>query len=118
MTLSFTVPVSSFKGFFIYSVPITIFAFDAGANLLTSVTSTFLSNLALSGDPGSLPNELLQIAGVGNIASITITGDPTGGSFVADEVQFDPVPEPGTMMLSSSVLAFFAMRRLSQVRRR
>jgi hypothetical protein len=109
ITVSFTVPVLSFGAFFTYAVPITLSAFDAGANLLASITSAFSSNLALSGDPGSLPNESLQIAGVGSITSITITGDQLGSSFVADDVQFNPVPEPGTLLLSGSVLAFFAI---------
>lgn len=116
LTVTFIVPVLSFGGFFTYSVPISLSAFDAGANLLGSVTSAFSSNLALSGAAGSSPNEFLQLAGFGNIAKVTVAGDPAGFSFVVDDVQFSPVPEPGTMLLSSSVLAFLAIRRLSQVR--
>ncbi len=117
LTLTFSVPIQSVGGFFTYLVPITLSAFDANGNLLGSVTSAFFSNLALSGDPGSSPNELLQLAGLGNIATVTISGDPAGFSFVVDDVQFSDVPEPGTMMLTGSVLAFLAIQRLSQVRR-
>jgi hypothetical protein len=116
MTLAFSVPVVSFGGFFTYLVPITVSAFDTGANLLGSVTSAFSSNLALSGDVGSSPNELLQLAGLSKIAKVTVSGDPAGSSFVADDVQFGTVPEPRTMGLSSAGMALLAIRRLSQVR--
>jgi hypothetical protein len=118
LSFSFTIPVLSFGGLFTYLVPTTVSAFDAGSNLLGSVTSAFSSSLALSGDAGSSPNELLQLAGIGNIARVDITGDPAGGSFVVDDVQFSAIPEPGTLLLTGSILAFFVMRRLSQVRQR
>src|SRR5262249_6433242 len=118
LTFSFTVPALSFGGFFTYVMPITVSVFDAGSNLLGTVTSTFSSNQALSGDAGSSPNELLQLTGIGNIARVNITGDPNGSSFVVDYVQFRTiVPEPGTLLSSRSVFVFFAIRRWSQVRR-
>jgi hypothetical protein len=117
LSFVFIVTMFSFAGFFTYVVPITVSAFDAGSNLLGSVTSVFLSNQALSGDTGSGPNELLQLTGLGNIAKVTVSGDPAGSSFVVDDVRFSAVPEPGTLMLTGSVLAFLAIRRLSQVRR-
>ena len=96
-------PAFSFGGFFTYLVPVTLEAFDFSANLLGSVTSSFSSNLALSGDPGSSPNEFLGVGFPGGIARVTITGDPAGGSFTLDDLTADvsstPIPEPGTLSL-------------------
>lgn len=118
LSFVFSVPVLSFGGFFTYLQQVTLSAFDANSNLLGSKISAFSSNLVLSGDVGSSPNELLELTGLGNIAKVTVTGDLAGSSFVADDIQFNtPIPEPGTLLLSGSVLAFFAIRRLSQVRR-
>jgi hypothetical protein len=78
-------------------------AFDVNNISLGSVSSLFAANLALSGDTGSAPNELLQLTLAG-ISYITITGDVSGGSFVLDDLTFgtpsvSPVPEPSTLSL-------------------
>jgi len=118
LTLSFSLPVLFASGFFTYTVPITVSAFDAGAMLLGSVTSAFSSNLALSDDAGSSPNELLSLTGLGNITKVTITGDPAGSSLVVDNLQFGTVPEPTTfLLLSSGLLLLFWSRRYTPIRR-
>jgi hypothetical protein len=102
LSIAFTTSVYRFSGFFTYFVPLTVTAFDASNNVLATVSSQFGTNLGLSGEPGSLPNELLQLSSSVPIASVSILGDPVGGSFVADDLTVSdvaPVPEPGTLFL-------------------
>jgi len=104
-------PVVSFGGYFTYLTPVTLTAFDALNNPVNSVSSAFLSNLALSGDLGSTPNELLQVSVPGGISQVMITGDPAGGSFTLDDATFAPIPEPGTLsLLIIGSLAFISAR--------
>jgi hypothetical protein len=95
-------PVSAVGGFFTYGVPLFFEAFDAGNNPLGSTPSLFSNNELVSGDPGSSPNEFLQLA-LSGISHVTITGDPAGGSFVLDDFTYTPsatpVPEPATLSL-------------------
>lgn len=113
ISIAFSVPVLSFGGFFTYLVPLTIDAFDAGNNPVGQALSAFNSNLALSGDPGSSPNEFLGVAFLGGIASVVITGDPFGGSFTMDDVSFESqvaVPEPTSAFLlltAGSLIGFW-----------
>jgi hypothetical protein len=100
--IQFASPVLSFGGFFTYGAPLIITAFDSGHNAIASVTSTFLSNLAL--DPGSTPNEYLELVVASGIWALSISGDPLGASFVLDDVTINSsdtatVPEPGTLSL-------------------
>jgi hypothetical protein len=100
ISIIFATPVSSIGAYFTYLMPVAMDAYDSSNGLIGSVSSSFFSNLALSGDPGSSPNEFLQITYAGGISSVTITGDPDfGGSFTMDDVTFSQVPEPGTLSL-------------------
>jgi hypothetical protein len=109
ISISFTGLALNFSGYFTYATQLTLTAFDAGSNQVGQAVSLFNSNLALSGDVGSSPNEFLQVASVGGISSLTITGDPAGGSFVMDDVSYQsstttPEPETGLLLLSSMAL--------------
>jgi hypothetical protein len=104
MSIIFATPVSSVSGYFTYGSPLTIDAFDSALSLIGSVSSAFSNNFALSGDPGSSPNELLQLNAVSGISELTITGLASGGSFALDDFTFTTgavsnVPEPGTLGL-------------------
>jgi hypothetical protein len=103
MTISFLVPVTGVGGYFTYTTQITITAFDSSNNVIGSLTSGFNNNLALSGDPGSHPNEFLSFSMLPGIAQITISGAPGGGSFTLDDLTFNSsiggVPEPSTILL-------------------
>jgi hypothetical protein len=93
---------------------VTLMAFDSSAIVLGSVGSNFASNLALSGIPGSSPNELLQLLSAVGISYVTITADPLGGSFVVDDLQYEDiaaVPEPATLGLVGTGVTLFAARR-------
>lgn len=114
ITISFTSAVSSFGGYFTYLVPLTLQAFNAGNTQVGQAISLFGSNLALSGDPGSSPNELLQVNFASGISKVTITGDPAGVSFSLDDatitsLPIQGVPEPSTISsLLTSMLVFLA----------
>lgn len=100
ISISFAADVYSFAGYFTYAAPLTLTAFDAGNNVLGSVSSLFASNFVSSGTLGSSPNELMQYQSLVAIASVTIAGDPLGGSFVLDDLTYDnepaTVPDPAT----------------------
>jgi PEP-CTERM motif len=105
MSIVFAVPQLTVGGYFNYVAGLTFQAFDASHTLLGSQTSSFTSNLALSGEVGSTPNEFLQFTSVTGIGSITITADPGGNSFTLDDLTLTPlangtpVPEPTTLVL-------------------
>lgn len=104
ISISFVSPVSAVGGYFTHSLPLLFRAFGIGNNLLGSLSSPSSSNLLVSGDVGSSPNEFLQFA-FGGISRVTVAGDPAGGSFVMDDFTYTtaanptPVPEPATLGL-------------------
>ncbi|MEQ1758240.1 MAG: PEP-CTERM sorting domain-containing protein [Vicinamibacterales bacterium] len=103
MRVDFASPVVSVSGYFNYLAPVTLSAFDALDSPLGTVSSAFASNLALSGDLGSLPSEWLALSAL-DISYITLTADAFGGSFTLDNLTYDTptvtvVPEPGTLSL-------------------
>jgi PEP-CTERM motif len=120
ITITFDDAVFSVSGLFTYVAPVTLTALDANHAVLGAVSSAFATNLALSGDSGSSPNELLQFASLTAIASIQILGDPAGGSFVLDNLSASdvpppaPVPEPGTL----SLVALGSIGLIQSLRRR
>jgi hypothetical protein len=109
-------PVLDFAAYFTYMLPVTIEAYDAGNNLVDSVTSAFFANMALSGDNESSPNELLQVSFASGISSLVITGNPIfGGSFVMDDASYTaPVPEPSTisLLLVGGIALFLGRKKL------
>lgn len=115
MLISFATPVSSIFGYFTYASRLLFAAFDS-MNVPVGLTmSLFSNNQSLSGEPGSLPNELLGISFAGGISSIVITGDLSGGSFTLDDLTFDrvpgrPVSEPTSLALLLA-LGLVALRR-------
>jgi hypothetical protein len=114
MSITFSSPVLAVGGYFDYAMPLTLQAYDSGDNLLGSVTSAFSANLGLSGDPGSTPNEFLQLSFASGISKLVITGDPSGGSFTLDDLTVTTstqVPEPGTLgLLGAGVIAMTRFR--------
>jgi hypothetical protein len=124
LSITFTAIAQSFGAYFTYSSSLTLKAFDGAANLLTSVTSDFSSNSALSGDAGSSPNEFLNIA-VSGIRRIVIEGDPGGGSFVMEDLIYEEAtnggggstPEPGTIILFLAALIAAVITKKSSNRR-
>jgi len=85
MTITFASPVQAFSGYFTYSVPVTLQAFDSSNNQVATAVSRFSSNEAFSGVLGSRPNELLR-ATASRIARVVITGLSGGTSFTVDDI--------------------------------
>jgi hypothetical protein len=114
ISIAFASPVQSFGGYFTYGEPLTIQAFDSSDVQVSSITSLFSNNEAISGDPGSSPNQFLEISSAFGIWTITIAGDPAGGSFVVDDLTFTSmsVPEPGsTFLLLTGIVGILAIRK-------
>jgi hypothetical protein len=113
ITINFASPITSFSGYFTYLEPLTITAFDFSDIQVVSAASAFFSNDALYGDPGSNPNEFLQVSFAAGIASVIIEADPNGGSFVMDDLSYTPaVPEPSSLYLAlTGVAALLALRK-------
>lgn len=103
ISISFAAPISSFSGYFTYTSPLTVSGYDGSNNLLASTTSAYSMNYVSSGTPGSSPNEFLQISSTTGFERITLAGDPSGGSFVVDDIAFDSassaVPEPSSLAI-------------------
>jgi hypothetical protein len=112
ISIDFSMPVTRFQTYLTYLVPIAVRGFDAGNNLVISATTLFGTNLALSGELGSAPNELVSVEWAGGIARVWITGDLAGGSFTLDDATVTGVPEPSSALLVfTSYLAFALLHR-------
>jgi len=119
ISIIFDSPVSAFSGYFTYLTQLTLEAFDTNSNLLATVLSDFVTNPAVSGDAGSSPNEFLSISSSTGIARVAISGDPSGFSFVMDDLTVssreygNTVPEPGMLPLFflGAIAASMAIKR-------
>jgi hypothetical protein len=114
ITIDFSSPVTSFGGYFTYLEPLALAAFNSADAEVASETSMYSTNDALYGDPGSSPNEFIDLSFAGGISSVTITGDPAGGSFTLDDATFaspSSVPEPPTLSLLLTLSYIALLRR-------
>ena len=100
MTIAFTTPVTNVGAYFTYEGLLTLSFYDSLDNLEGTLNSAFSSNFVSSGNP---PNEFLSFASASGISKAIILGDPTGASFVMDDLTLNPlstaVPEPSTLLL-------------------
>jgi hypothetical protein len=108
VTLAFLFPVAGFSAYFTHLSPLTLSYYDSLGNLGGSVQSAFSSNLVLSGDSGSMPNELLTLSSASGFSRVVMEGDPGGSSFVFDDVTFHAVGEPAGFFLLGAALCGFA----------
>jgi hypothetical protein len=98
ISITFASAVVDFEAYFTYGVPLLMEAFNSSSVLVDTASSLFSTNLGLTGEVGSTPNELLRVSATG-ITSVVITGNPGGGSFVMDDMQTTAgsvivIPEP------------------------
>jgi hypothetical protein len=114
MSLTFLNPVSEFGAYFTYTTQLTLVAYDSSNTSIATMMSSFSNNTADGGDPGSTANEFILFT-VSGISRITITGLPTGSSFVMDDATFKngstAVPEPATLVLMALGLPAIARWR-------
>ena len=116
--LVFGADQSFFEAYFTYMAVLTVTGYDAGGVALLAATSSFGSNLATSGEPGSAPNERIALSTDG-LRRVVIQGSGAGASFVMDDVTFRPaetapIPEPSTYALliaGLGLLGFMSRRR-------
>jgi len=129
ISIFFAAPILSFSAYFTYYEPLTVEGFDALNNEVASATSAYSTNIGCDpgppptclGDPGSSPNEFLQVNSPGDIVSVTITGDPAGTSFVMDDMTYTTpgaaVPEPsGIALFSTMLLTILGLHKLLGMR--
>jgi hypothetical protein len=76
ITIDFSTPITSFNGYFTYLEPLTLDAFNASDTEIASAASAFSNNLAClagppcPGDPGSSPNEFIELSYAGGISAL------------------------------------------------
>lgn len=120
MTIRFAAAMGDVGAYFTYASTLVLSFYDATDALAGTVQSAFSSNMGLTGDDGSQPNEYLHFSSSGGILRIEIVGESSGGSFAMDNLTFMPVaaavPEPSSILLMvlSMAGAFGLRRRFSQ----
>jgi hypothetical protein len=114
MSMQLASAVTSFQGFFTHDLPVELDFFLAGS-LVGSANSVFANNLALSGDPGSSPNELISFSSSGGFDDVVFN---VGAATAVDDITVDgsrssAAPEPSTALLIPAAAAalIWAARR-------
>ncbi|HTF45410.1 MAG TPA: choice-of-anchor X domain-containing protein, partial [Terriglobales bacterium] len=96
ITIAWASPISQFGGQFTYTASLTLQFMLNGVPVGTAI-SAFDNNLALSGDPGSSPNDPILFERAAGFDSVRIDSI---GSYGVDDVKFNAtiqaVPEPST----------------------
>lgn len=117
MVIDFASPVNSVGGYFTYLTQLNLSAYGAGLNLLASDSSDFLTNLALSGEAGSSPNEFIGVSAPSAlITRIIVSGSAAGDSFVLDDLTYEvrerrALPEPDPLLLLTTALVAASLGR-------
>lgn len=114
LMIDFSTPITSLLVYVTYAEPFTIQIYDAASNVVGSATSLFASNLALSGDAGSSPNEAFLLMFAGGFSSAVFMGNGAGESFTLDGLTFQSatnrIPEPSTLALALFAFAVLLPR--------
>jgi len=104
-------PVNDFSARFTHTDPLTV-VFTLNEGVLGTVSTQFDDNLALSGDPGSHPNETLSFHSDVGFKSIFFDAF---GAWVIDDVSFADPPaaalEPGACALLAPPLLILLRRK-------
>jgi PEP-CTERM motif len=121
ITISFESPVLSFGAYFTYLQRLSLAASGPAVPPTSPVFSKFSNNTGTGGDPGSSPNEFLEVSFPGGITTVSIMADPAGSSFTMDDATFTPggrapVPEPASAFLAMLGLTVFCLLRRAMAR--
>jgi hypothetical protein len=115
ITITFSTPTTSIDVYVTYAVPVSMIAFDANNNIIATLITAFGSNLLLSGDPGSTPNERLFIGNTAGISTVQIAGNSLGQSLTLDDLSYaSSTPEPSPAFGGLLALAMVCLRRFIQ----
>jgi hypothetical protein len=114
LTLSFSSPVPDFSAYVTYAAPLTLTFYDSAGNQLAILNSLFASNLGLSGDMGSTPEELFAFQSGYGISKLVFDVIPDDSSYVLDDVSASSVPEPALwLLLGAGILSVCLVIRSS-----
>jgi hypothetical protein len=114
--IEFDSQVTSFEGLFTHSAALTL-RFFLGDDPVGAATSTFINNLAISGDAGTTPNETIFFERELGFDSVHFVG---GGFYAVDDISFDAalveVPEPKNITMTGICMAciLFCLHRRSR----
>jgi hypothetical protein len=116
LTLNFSSPVGEFSACLTYVAPLTLTFYDSSGGQIATLHSLFSSNLGLSGDLGSSPNELFDFQSPYGISKLVFDTGPDDSSYVLDDVSApcSSVPEPAlSLLLGAGILSvcLFTRRR-------
>ena len=119
MAVTFAGGANVVSGFLTYAVPLTVKIFN-GNDLVGSYTTAYGSNLALSGDPNSSPNEAFSLSSSFLFTSVEFVAI-SSFAFALDDLSFEAtgvpvpsVPEPAQwtlLLVGVLALAGKSMRR-------
>ena len=107
INLNFEFPATFVGAYFTYLQPLTIDAFNSHGQLVASAISIYSANDVSSGNP---PNEFLSVS-ASDIADVTFTASPIGGSFTMDDLTLN-IPEPSPLLLVGTGITALTMLRL------
>lgn len=114
LTLSFSSPVTEFSAYLTYAAPLTLTFYDSAGSQLATLNSLFSSNLGLSGDAGTTPNELFNFQSGYGISRLVFGISPDDSSYVLDDVSVSSVPEPALwLLLGTGILSVCLLTRSS-----
>jgi hypothetical protein len=117
MTITFGSPTDVVGGYFNYTEPFTLTAFDASDTQVAMANSLFSSNDALFGDTGSSPNEYISVFWASGISSVVLEAVPGGSSFTLDDLSYNAAtPEPSYAALASIGLLTLVAAKLHRTR--
>ncbi len=94
LELRFDTPATSVGAYITYASPLRVVFYDSAGEPVETLSSRFSSNLALSGDLGSNPNEYFGLDYAPGLSRVVFRLFSEGGAFVVDEISVVTVDEP------------------------
>jgi hypothetical protein len=112
LTLLFVSPVTQFSAYLTYAAPMTLTFYDLTGSSITMFNSYFFSNLGMSGDAGSSPNEFFSFQYSSGISKLVFSTGSGDDSYVLDDITVSAVPEPAvSFLLAAGILSLGLLTR-------